>query len=213
MTVTRAVLDDLLPLYIAGEVSPDTQRLVEEYLAQDPTLANAIESARGVRLPPVEAPPDLERRALENTRRLLGRRSWLASLSLVLSFAPLWYTFEKGQVTFLLFRDAPWLAVLLLAAAAFSWVRFFLVCRRLQATGMQPRRGNKARGLWLLTAYLVGYPYAVVIYSLTGWSSSLLHLLQPVFMLITLVAGERLGQIGIAEPIRPTTLFGPRPED
>ena len=39
MEVTRDVILDLLPLYIAGEVSDDSRALVEGYLETDPALA------------------------------------------------------------------------------------------------------------------------------------------------------------------------------
>lgn len=37
--ITKDVILDLLPLYLAGEVSPDTAALVKEYLETDPELA------------------------------------------------------------------------------------------------------------------------------------------------------------------------------
>jgi hypothetical protein len=39
MEVTREVILDLLPLYLAGEASADTQALVKHYLEHDPDLA------------------------------------------------------------------------------------------------------------------------------------------------------------------------------
>jgi len=39
MNVTREVILDLLPLYLADEASPDTQALVKAFLEQDPDLA------------------------------------------------------------------------------------------------------------------------------------------------------------------------------
>ena len=42
MNVTREVILDLLPVYLAGEASPATRAFVEEYLKQDPELAQRI---------------------------------------------------------------------------------------------------------------------------------------------------------------------------
>ena len=39
MEVTRNVILDLLPLYLAGETSAETEALVKEYLENDPDLA------------------------------------------------------------------------------------------------------------------------------------------------------------------------------
>jgi len=40
MEITRNIILDLLPLYLAGEVSSDTQALVEKFLEDDQELAN-----------------------------------------------------------------------------------------------------------------------------------------------------------------------------
>ena len=45
MEITRNVILDLLPLYLAGEASPDTQALVENYLETDRELAEAARLA------------------------------------------------------------------------------------------------------------------------------------------------------------------------
>ena len=40
MKITRNVILDMLPLYVANEVSADTRVLIDEYLEKDPELAN-----------------------------------------------------------------------------------------------------------------------------------------------------------------------------
>jgi hypothetical protein len=42
MKITRDVIQDLLPLYLANEVSDDTRALVDAYLEGDPELAAQI---------------------------------------------------------------------------------------------------------------------------------------------------------------------------
>ena len=42
MNVTKEVIIDLLPVYLAGEASLATRVLVEEFLAQDPELAQEV---------------------------------------------------------------------------------------------------------------------------------------------------------------------------
>ena len=54
MKITRNVVLDLMPLYLADEVSADTKALVEEYLETDPELANAA-----TKLAPMEKPADI----------------------------------------------------------------------------------------------------------------------------------------------------------
>ena len=54
MEITRNVILDLLPLYLADEVSADTRALVEKYLETDPELANIAEqsASKTVKLSP-----------------------------------------------------------------------------------------------------------------------------------------------------------------
>jgi len=55
--VTKDVILDLLPLYLAGEVSEDTATLVKKYLESDPDLANtAKEMAKADSLSKVPIP-------------------------------------------------------------------------------------------------------------------------------------------------------------
>ena len=42
MNVSRNVIHDLVPLYLADEASADTRALIEEFLAADPELAGEV---------------------------------------------------------------------------------------------------------------------------------------------------------------------------
>ncbi|MDX9760371.1 MAG: hypothetical protein RBU27_14535, partial [Bacteroidota bacterium] len=60
--LSRNVIIDLLPAYIAGEASEETRRLVEEYAARDPRIAELLrsEARRAAPLPSgIAAPGDL----------------------------------------------------------------------------------------------------------------------------------------------------------
>ena len=74
MNVTREVINDLWPLYIAGEASADTRALVEAFLRADPEFAELLhrrgeESLLSHNLPALS--PDHEMQALRRTKRLL----------------------------------------------------------------------------------------------------------------------------------------------
>ena len=63
MKVTRNVILDLLPLYLADEVSPETRALVEEYLETDPELAKLAEQSAAMDVPEdIPVPLDKEDR-------------------------------------------------------------------------------------------------------------------------------------------------------
>ncbi|TET31336.1 MAG: hypothetical protein E3J69_10145 [Anaerolineales bacterium] len=48
MDITRDIVLDLLPLYIAGEVSDDTKIIVERFLETDSSLASMVEHATSI---------------------------------------------------------------------------------------------------------------------------------------------------------------------
>ncbi len=51
MEITKNVILDLMPLYLADEVSADTRALIEEYLETDPELAEIAKQSAAVELP------------------------------------------------------------------------------------------------------------------------------------------------------------------
>jgi anti-sigma factor RsiW len=78
MKITRGVILDLLPLYVAGEGSPDTRALVEQYLETDPELAEmarriaAMHEPEDIPIPigeedQMEAYKEAQRRILQRT--------------------------------------------------------------------------------------------------------------------------------------------------
>ena len=146
MKLDPAVIQDLLPLYLAGEASPATRRLVEEHLAADPELARLAHDAVDPelsRLAPASAPaaPTAGKAALDATRRLLRRRSWLMGCAIFTTALPFSLHGNEHGIQFFLLRDAPATAAVSFAIAALLWVAFWRVSRRLSATW---RRGPTA---------------------------------------------------------------------
>jgi predicted anti-sigma-YlaC factor YlaD len=139
MNVTREVILDLLPLYLAGEASPATRALVEEYLKQDPELAERIRrqwAENFDRAVPSELPPDLELRSLRRTRSLLGLQRWLLGFAigftaLALSNQSSWEGGHFREFHFLL-RDYPVPFGVFLALGILCWIAYLLVRRRLR---------------------------------------------------------------------------------
>jgi hypothetical protein len=74
MEVTRDVIVDLLPLYLADEASPDTQALVKEYLEQDADLAQLARQwkERLPAPPPAPARPDAQALAFAEAKRWMA---------------------------------------------------------------------------------------------------------------------------------------------
>ena len=136
MTVTRDVVKDLLTVYLAGDASPDTRALVEEWLRDDPALARQAKEAGMVQLPRVPAlPPTSEKRALDRTRRRLRWRSILLGVSIYVTSLPFTVTFGSHGFNGLLIDNWPERLVLI-ALAVVLWIAYWIARRRTQATGI-----------------------------------------------------------------------------
>lgn len=147
MNVTQEVILDLLPLYLAGEASPATRALVEEYMRQDPAFAERVRLqstdpfAQG---PPSAPAPDLELRSLRRTRRLLGWQRWLFGfgiffLATSLSNESQFEGWHLKEFHFLL-RDYPLEFGGCLALGVACWIGYFLIRRRLGAPANSSKR-------------------------------------------------------------------------
>ena len=77
MEVTRDTILDLLPLYIADEVSEDTRQLVETFLENDEGLREMAECARkiGLKQVPVSTAHEPSVEMIEKTNRLMVIRT------------------------------------------------------------------------------------------------------------------------------------------
>ena len=139
MNIKREVILDLLPVYLAGEASQPTRELIEEYLAQDPELAQSIRSQQTDNslskfLP--ELPPELELKSLHRTRHLLGLQRWLFGLGIGFSAVALTsrISFSEGRIRefHFLIRDHPEVFGTCLVLGLSCWIAYFLIRRRLR---------------------------------------------------------------------------------
>jgi hypothetical protein len=84
--VTRDVIVDLWPVYISGEASQDTRRLVEAFLSEDPGFAQRLSQNAREPLPGPDVPslaPDHELKTLTLIKRRLAGPRWLLLLALI----------------------------------------------------------------------------------------------------------------------------------
>jgi len=139
MNVTREVILDLLPVYLAGEASPATRALVEEYMEQDKELAQRIRvqwADNLAKITPAALPPDLELRSLRRTRALLGWQRWLLALSITFTAIALTsqISFQEGRIKefHFLMRDFPVQFGLFALMAIACWIGYYSIRRRLR---------------------------------------------------------------------------------
>ena len=132
MEVTRNIVIDLLPLYDSGEASPDTRAAVEDFMRRDPSLAQL---SRAEEQTPSHPSTELERQTVSLTRAAIRRRAWTLALAVFFTTVPFTFVFRGDQVTFFMFRDEPG-SRLFLIAAAWLWIEFARLTRRLRTSGL-----------------------------------------------------------------------------
>lgn len=140
MNVNRDVILDLLPLYLAGEASPATRVFVEDYLKQDPELAQRIRLQWAEALKkaaPSGMPPELELRSLKRTRSVLTLQKWLFGFALFFAAFGLSIEFSTSNGHFqefhFLIRDYPSLFGGFLICSAICWVLYFFSRRHIRS--------------------------------------------------------------------------------
>jgi len=130
MKVTRDVILDLLPVYLAGEASHDSRELVEAHLAADPQLAKLAERANAQqRLEDVDVPLTVEdeMKAFQMTKLLMRQHNIFLPLALV--FTLLWVAYLIADaVTGALSIGG---GVALFFVAAFFWIGFLNIMYQL----------------------------------------------------------------------------------
>ena len=132
--IPQHVILDLLPLYLADEVSAETRHLIEEYLKTDPQLATLAERAhdvcrRATSLQEIPAPlkKENEMEALKKVKKMMVQHNLFLALAVVLtimvgiSYIFLWDEPRGAQAPFVFG-----------GLAAVFWVAFFMVNRKLE---------------------------------------------------------------------------------
>ena len=143
MKVTRSVVNDLLPLYQAGEASEDSRALVEEFLSGNPDFQREVleRAALADSIPPqtlLSPGPNVEKSALERTRRYLRARIVMLSLAIACWLIPFSFAFDGHGLRWILWRDNPGLAFCFIAlSVVFAAAHTFL--------GWRLRRGGMRR--------------------------------------------------------------------
>jgi hypothetical protein len=105
MEITRNVILDLLPLYLAGEASAETNALVKKFLENDPELADIAKRSVKAELPgdiPIPLTTEDKMETYKEAKRLIYQRIIVlaaiisASALFILIMAVIAYFFFKG---------------------------------------------------------------------------------------------------------------------
>jgi hypothetical protein len=164
MMVTKALIEDLLPLYAAGEVSEETRKIVDEFLAGDADLRARLKAAVAQALPRVSVPAGVETKSILETRRLIKNKNHLWGLAFGLSYLSMTFAFnsEKGLV-FLMARDLPQLALLFCTFGLFSWFLLIRMDVRMRATGLVSGKNPANAVGWAVASLGISAPLAMTL--------------------------------------------------
>lgn len=129
MKVSRDVILDLLPVYLANEASEDTRVLVEQFLADDPTLAKLVE--RSNQNPwdgeiPIPLNKEHEMKSFEKTKQLLFQQKLFLALAVASTLMLAAFRFDSEGVEWL-WINSPEIAWALVIIAAIFWTAFLNV--------------------------------------------------------------------------------------
>ena len=122
--ITREIITDLYPLYVTGDASPDTRRLVEAFVEEDPEflrmLGEAGQDRLGAYAPPTLS-PDHELKTLARVKRHLFGPIWAMQLAIIFS------CFAFGRiVSDTSFDVSPRKFIATASIAVCFWVWFFV---------------------------------------------------------------------------------------
>ena len=183
MKIPSDVIEDLLPLYLEGDLSETSRQLVEEYLAEHPERG----AAESVDIPKIEAPPDIEMKSLDRTTSLLEQKNVAGLVAFALSSA------QMTDQPYVLYKVYPWAAAVLLLVSLGLWIEFLLISKKLAGTGLEPSRSARARFIWYFGAAFASIPFCIAFAYWTGWH--FFHQFPIVFGSVGLMAGTWVGRI------------------
>lgn len=136
MRITRDVITDLLPAYLSGEASQDTQELIQAFLAEDPEFAQLVRiQNEPLRNTQIDLPQETEMKILKRTRYLLRSRTLYLAFAIVFTLWPFAFTFDSAGAHWL-WAEMPILPIVLGIIAIGLWVKFALAARDLGASDL-----------------------------------------------------------------------------
>jgi hypothetical protein len=134
MNVTKNVICDLFPLYVANECSVESRDLVDEYLRKNPGQADELRRIMSTSVPNTAPPAGAldEVRSLREARRRVRRQSWLMGLAIFFSLVPFSFL-ATSERTYWLLTEYPRTALIYGALGIGCWVAYAMLRRKSKA--------------------------------------------------------------------------------
>jgi len=138
MKVTSEVILDLIPLYLSGDASKDTIKLVESYFESDPDFERRVRDNSYELFPNNITSPqkkEIEVKSLIKTKKMIKLRSYLLGFAIFFSLVPFSFLATNGK-TYWLLLEAPKSAMVYGVFGVIFWIVYFVTKKRLQVTGL-----------------------------------------------------------------------------
>jgi hypothetical protein len=128
MNITKEVITDLFPLYVANECSEDSRALVEQYLRDNPAEGAELKRIMSTPVPRTEpAGANLEEvRSLREARRRVRRQSVLLGLAIFFSLLPFSFLATGGKIYWLLI-ESPVSGLIYGGLGLSCWTAYFVL--------------------------------------------------------------------------------------
>ena len=136
------VMNDLLTLYLAGEASNESKRLVESYAATHPQFQKALSGAQSLALPRMQTgTPDSsgekDLQALRRIREQLILRTVFLAMAIAATLIPFTFTFHGTSVHFAFWNNGlEGIAYASIGIALASWSACYVMHRSIRRAGL-----------------------------------------------------------------------------
>lgn len=129
MKVTREVILDLIPLYLSGDASDDTVKLVESFFESDPEFGKQVKNDSDKLFPTNISKPqkkEIEMKSLIKTKKMIKLRSYLLGFAIFFSLVPFSFL-AKPEKAFWLLTEAPSSSMVYATFAVLFWIAYFVI--------------------------------------------------------------------------------------
>ena len=131
MDIPRHLIIDLLPSYLADDISDPTRQVIEQILQQDDELRALLN--KNVMLNddiPINLKKDDEMNSFQRTKQLMNQQSLLMAVAFFLTLLPLSIRGGSDGIRWA-WAEQPIVAIVSLVAAAILWIVYISLSRQL----------------------------------------------------------------------------------
>jgi len=137
MKITRDVITDLLPVYLAGEASNDTRSLVEEYLKENPEFGKRItEQETPLEHSSIKIRKETEMQTLEKTKKILSQRSLYLGFAIFSTLFPASIRGSSEEGIRWMWEGTPIIPIASVLIAILMWILYANTNRKLNGSDL-----------------------------------------------------------------------------